>query len=135
MKLSDFKSILSEHPNNKVIFALPEGAPIPSHYHVTEVGYVVKRFFDCGGTERTHESCVLQLWTANDLDHQLSSIVAFTKSVFPHEDLEVEIEYQLASTTVFKLESCNRVLGKLIFQLSSKNTDCLAPDRCGIDCC
>jgi hypothetical protein len=140
MKLHEFKSILADHPTSKVIFALPEGAPIPSHYHVTEVGYVTKRFFDCGGTERTTESCVLQLWTANDLDHQLvaekiTSILAFTGTVFPHEDLDVEVEYQLSSTTIFKVESYNRVLGKIVFQLGNRNTECLAPDRCGVDCC
>jgi hypothetical protein len=140
MNLRDFKSILADRPTSKVVFALPEGAPIPPHYHVTEVGYVTKRFFDCGGTQRSRESCVLQLWTANDLDHQLtaekiSSILEYTQSVLPNEDLEVEVEYQLSSTTIFRVESCNRVLGKMVFQLGSKNTECLAPDRCGVDCC
>lgn len=140
MTLQELKAILDAHPDAGVLFALPSGESVPQHYHITEVGHVVKRFFDCGGTERRHESCTLQLWVANDLDHRLladkiSSILAVTEKIFPQDDLPVEVEYQLNSTTLFTVDSVTRVLGKLVFQLGTKRTDCLAPDRCGIDCC
>ncbi len=31
---------------------MPNGAYVPPHFHLTEVGTMVKKFIDCGGTVR-----------------------------------------------------------------------------------
>jgi len=55
MKLSNFRSAVVAAGDARVEFALPDGAKVPAHFHVTEVGYVTKDFFDCGGTRRRDE--------------------------------------------------------------------------------
>jgi hypothetical protein len=51
MKLSEVKTILGKTEN--VSFADENGNLIPSHFHITEVGVVVKHFIDCGGSFRS----------------------------------------------------------------------------------
>ncbi len=50
MKLSEFKDILKT--KKTIGFQLSSGEVVPSHFHVTEVGQINKRFIDCGGTLR-----------------------------------------------------------------------------------
>ncbi|MDP4989083.1 MAG: DUF6428 family protein, partial [Polaribacter sp.] len=69
MKLSEVKSVLQ---NLQTIgFQLPDQSLVPSHFHVTEVGEITKRFIDCGGTVRKETVVNFQLWNANDYDHRL----------------------------------------------------------------
>lgn len=142
MQLSDFRKVLAQAGDVKVEFVLPDGACVPTHYHVTEVGYVVKDFFDCGGVRREERYCSLQLWVANDTDHALTaskilSIIKHTEQVIPPRDLDVIVEYQRESLALYGIGSANRILGKLIVSLSPVSTNCLAPDRCGVgsSCC
>ena len=69
MKLSQIKNVLSTLEN--VTFQLPNGAFVPEHFHVTEVGLITKNFIDCGGTVRKETVVNFQLWDANDYDHRL----------------------------------------------------------------
>lgn len=130
MKLSEVKTVLKEIQN--LGFQLPNGELVPSHFHVTEVGKISKHFIDCGGTERNEEVVNFQLWNANDYDHRLHpekllSIIELSEKVLNIEDLEIEVEYQADTIGKFGLEFDGNN-----FLLTTKETDCLAKDQCGI---
>jgi hypothetical protein len=142
MNISEFKNALTAAGDARVEFVLPDGAKIPSHYHVTEVGFVSKDFFDCGGVRRVDQYCVLQLWVAGDVEHGLtaskvSTVLNYTDSVIQSRDVPVMVEYQRESITRYAVSSANRVFGKMSIDLVPVFTECLAPDRCGIGsgCC
>ena len=44
MKLSEIKHILKE--KETIVFELPDGRLVPSHFHVTEIGGIEKKFID-----------------------------------------------------------------------------------------
>lgn len=130
MKLSTLKNHLSTA--EAVNFKLENGAAVPEHFHVTEVGVISKHFIDCGGTIRTERVANFQLWDANDFDHRLKptkllNIIRLSEEKLGMEDLEIEVEYQ--NETIGKYE-----LGfdGADFILQSKQTACLASDSCGI---
>lgn len=130
MKLSEIKSHLESL--NQVVFKLPNGEQVPSHFHVTEVGTVSKHFIDCGGTIRKENVINFQLWTSVDYDHRLApaklkSIIELSEKHLNLQDGEIEVEYQGESIMKFGLELVN---GE--FLLTSKFTACLAEDKCGI---
>ena len=140
MRFGDLRTLLGESGAAPVVFQLPDGSPVPAHYHVTEVGFVRKEFFDCGGVRRVEQYCALQLWVATDTDHKLQadklvSILNFTQSVIPDQALEVQVEYQRDSLSVYQIASAQRIFGKIVIQLAPKETACLAPDRCGVQGC
>ena len=54
MKLSQVKALLPTLEN--VTFKLENGSFVPEHFHVTEVGMVIKNFIDCGGVIRTEKT-------------------------------------------------------------------------------
>lgn len=130
MKLSEVKKHLSTVET--VTFKLEIGGLVPEHFHVTEVGVVSKNFIDCGGTVRNEKVANFQLWDANDFDHRLKpqkllDIIALSEKVLGMEDLEIEVEYQ--SETIGKYELGFKGEN---FVLLSKQTNCLAQDKCGI---
>lgn len=130
MKLSEIKNLLKIVTS--VNFVLPNGTTVPQHFHVTEVGEITKKFIDCGGIIRNEKVINFQLWEANDFDHRLApqkllNIIALSEKVLGIEDAEIEVEYQ--SDTIGKYD-----LGfnGNDFLLLPKQTNCLAPDKCGI---
>ena len=131
MTLSAIKSELKKATT--ITFQLPNGELVAPHFHVTEVGKVTKHFIDCGGTVRTEEVANFQLWEANDYDHRLHpekliNIIELSEKTLGIPDLEIEVEYQMKdSIGKFGLE-----FDGTHFQLTSKLTDCLAKDNCGI---
>jgi Family of unknown function (DUF6428) len=130
MKLSEIKNYLSTAET--VNFELQNGAVVPEHFHVTEVGVVIKHFIDCGGTERTEKVANFQLWDANDFEHRLKptkllNIISLSEQKLGMEDLEIEVEYQAETIGKYGLEFVNDV-----FVLTNTNTACLAMDKCGI---
>lgn len=130
MKLSQVKSVLNELKT--ISFQLPNGELVPSHFHVTEVGKITKHFIDCGGTVRNEEVVNFQLWNANDYDHRLHpekliNIINLSERVLGLEDLEIEVEYQGETIQKFGLD-----FDGTRFLLTTKQTDCLAKDNCGI---
>lgn len=130
MKLSEIKNHL--HTAEAVNFELENGNLIPEHFHVTEVGVISKNFIDCGGTVRQEKVASFQLWDANDFDHRLKpqkllNIIALSEKVLGMEDLKIEVEYQ--DKTIGKYDLGYN--GKN-FVLVSKQTNCLAQDKCGI---
>lgn len=130
MKLSEIKKHLAEL--DTIAFELPNGDLVPNHFHVTEVGKITKNFIDCGGTVRNEEVANFQLWNANDYDHRLHpekliNIIELSEKVLKIEDLEIEVEYQGQTIEKFGLD-----FDGANFKLTSKQTDCLAKDNCGI---
>jgi hypothetical protein len=130
MKLSQAKSVLRELET--IGFQLPNGELVPNHFHATEVGKITKHFIDCGGTERKEDVVNFQLWNADDYNHQLHpekllNIIELSEQVLGIEDLEIEVEYQAETIGKFGLDFNGKS-----FLLTSKQTDCLAKDQCGI---
>ncbi|MDN3202993.1 DUF6428 family protein [Algoriphagus sediminis] len=130
MRLSEIKSALQNL--DTIAFELPDGSLVPSHFHVTEVGKVTKHFIDCGGTVRNEEVANFQLWNADDYDHRLHpeklvKIIDLSEKVLGLGDLEIEVEYQGQSIEKYGLDFNGKN-----FLLTSKQTDCLARDKCGI---
>jgi hypothetical protein len=130
MKLSQVKKYLSGLQG--VNFELPDGTLVPEHFHVTEVGVVTKHFIDCGGTVRTEKMANFQLWDANDFQHRLkpqklANIISLSERILGMEDLDVEVEYQGDTIGKYDLEFNGEN-----FVLTSKQTACLAQDKCGI---
>lgn len=130
MKLSEVKSKLQTI--EELHFQLPNGDLVPSHFHVTEVGVVSKNFIDCGGTMRTEEVVNFQLWSSDDVDHRLqpqklADIIALSEKLLDMKDAEIEVEYQSDTIGKYGLD-----FNGDNFQLTTKMTDCLAPDKCGI---
>lgn len=130
MKLSEIKNEL--HQLEKIAFQLPNGELVPNHFHVTEVGKITKNFIDCGGTVRKEEVVNFQLWDANDYDHRLHpeklvKIIELSEKVLGIEDLNIEVEYQGQTIQKFGLD-----FDGTNFLLTTKQTDCLAKDNCGI---
>lgn len=130
MKLSKAKAILT---NSKAIaFKLPNGDLVPNHFHVTEVGKITKHFIDCGGTVRNEEVANFQLWNADDYDHRLHpekllDIIELSEKTLDIGDLEIEVEYQGETIGKYGLDHDGEH-----FLLTSKKTDCLALDQCGL---
>jgi hypothetical protein len=130
MKLSKIKELLGQLET--IAFQLPNGDLVPNHFHVTEVGKITKNFIDCGGTVRNEEVVNFQLWNANDYDHRLHpeklvNIIELSEKVLKIDDLEIEVEYQGQTIEKFGLD-----FNGTNFILTSKQTDCLAKDNCGI---
>lgn len=130
MNISQFQNALKSM--KEVSFRLPNGESIPSHFHITEVGKVVKHYIDCGGQIRQDSKVNFQIWVAEDLNHRLAAekllgIIQLSLPIIGEEDLEVEFEYQ--GETIEKY-GVDLVLGHFI--LTAKQTDCLAKDKCGI---
>jgi hypothetical protein len=135
MKLAALKAILKANPAASVRFQLPDDSFIPAHAHVTEVARIDKRFIDCGGTLRTETLCRLQTWFADDVDHRLTAgkltkIFAKATDVLLTEDLDVDVEHEVGYITQFPLDTVEVANNEIIFHLTERRTDCLAPDKC-----
>ena len=130
MKLSEIKKILPSLEN--VEFQLENGTFVPEHFHVTEVGVILKRFIDCGGKIREERVINFQLWDANDFEHRLKpekllKIIELSETKLGIEDAEVEVEYQGETIGKYDLNFEDKR-----FILMNKQTACLAEDACGI---
>jgi hypothetical protein len=137
MKLSELKSLLRASPEAQPRFILPNGDLIPSHFHLTEVGHVAKKFVDCGGTFRARQACVLQTHVGDDFEHRLSAkrfadILELGRAVLPNDDLEVEVEWDCCIISQYPIESAQALDDRVELQLAGRHTDCLATQKC--DC-
>jgi len=137
MKLKEFKERLQTHINDgdELLFRLEDGSLIPPYFHITEMGIKIKHFVDCGGVVRTEECINFQIWTADDFDHRLTpqkllELIVKNEGLFGKTDLEVEMEYQTNTIGSYTLKvDPNNIL---TYILVPKKTNCLAPDKCGI---
>lgn len=128
MRLSEFKTALQSV--QAIQFELPDGTPVPPHYHVTEIGNIQKDFIDCGGKIRQETTISLQLWVANDTDHRLTpekllQIIAMSEEKVGVGNHEIEVEYQSDTIGKYGLDFNGQH-----FVLTSKSTDCLAKGIC-----
>ncbi|MDP2688011.1 MAG: DUF6428 family protein [Aequorivita sp.] len=142
MKLSEIKNHLNKL--DQITFMLPNGELVPTHFHVTEVGKISKHFIDCGGTVRKEDVINFQLWNADDYNHRLHPeklvhIIELSEKVLGLEDLEIEVEYQMENSKSQIPNSNFDTIGKFSldfdgtnFLLTTKQTDCLAKENCGI---
>ena len=69
MRLTHFKILLEQL--NELDFILPNGHKVPSHFHITEIGQVNKKYMDCGGELREENTINFQLWENTDTHHRL----------------------------------------------------------------
>lgn len=130
MKLSAVKNYLQS--TTELNFVLPNGQLVAKHFHVTEVGIIHKHFIDCGGTVREETVANFQLWQADDYDHRLApqkllGIIELSERTLGMGDHEVEVEYQGETIGKYGLE-----IGQHGLLLTTKMTDCLAKENCGL---
>ena len=130
MKLSKIKEILPTLDN--VEFQLEDGTFVPEHFHVTEVGQIIKNFIDCGGVIRDERVVNFQLWNADDDEHRLKPgkllhIINLSEEKLGIKDAEIEVEYQSETIGKYDLDFNGKH-----FVLKNKQTACLANDACGI---
>lgn len=146
MNLADLKTALAAHPDAALAVRLPGGRGIPPHFHVTEVGHVTRRFVDCGGDEHRLETCLLQAWVADDLDHRLTAgklarILDLFDKLSEDDTLPVEVEYEAGLISQYPVASIDAEDGTVTIHLMTRHTDCLAKEACGLtaasepDCC
>ena len=134
MKLSDLRSVLEKYPDTLPRFVLPDGDFIPPHAHVTEVGHVVKNFVDCGGVTGKTETVLLQTHVGQDTDHRLKSdrfakILQLGGRVVPHDQLEVEVEYDCCVVAQYPVSEVKPTGEHLDVILGKRRTQCLAQER------
>jgi hypothetical protein len=130
MKLSEVKDALNKL--DSMVFQLPNHSFVPAHFHITEVGLITKNFIDCGGVVRQEKTINFQLWEANDFEHRLApskllGIIEKSEEIFNFSDLDIEVEYQTETIGKFGLD-----FDGISFQLTNKQTACLAEYACGI---
>jgi hypothetical protein len=140
MNTSQVIQALESHRDAALHIMLPGGEFVPAHFHVTEIGRVNKEFIDCGGVRRKDETCMLQVWTADDTDHRLpagrlAQIFAIAKPVIGSDDLPVGIEYGPDVAAQYFVSDIEVTPKGLLFVLAGKQTECLAQDRCGVSGC
>ncbi len=137
MTLSTLLKSLRAHADAAVGLQLSDRSTVPAHFHITEVGRVRKQFIDCGGTVRSLDRCVLQVWVADDLAHRvqagkLAKIIGLARPILGEEDLELEVEYDLGVITQLPVTAIHSTAADIVLTLGTKHTACLAPDRCGV---
>ena len=134
MKFSDLRAVLEKHPTTLPRFVLPSGEFIPAHAHLTEVGYVAKNFIDCGGVTGRSEAVVLQTHVGQDTEHRLRSerfgkILQLGERVLPHDQLEVEVEYDCCVVAQYPISEVKATNEYLDLILGKRRTRCLANER------
>ncbi|WP_201746975.1 DUF6428 family protein [Limnohabitans sp. TS-CS-82] len=135
MNVEQFLSLLEAHPHQSLRIVLPNGKAIAPHFHITEVGHVVKNFMDCGGTLRKTETCLLQTWVFVDLQHRLETtklahVLRIAGDVLPSLDLPVEIEHEAGVVSQYPVISGSSDGQTLTLTTGLKHTACLAMDLC-----
>ncbi len=147
--VKQLKNALRENEGKALQLVLPGGEGVPAHFHVTEVGAIQKDFIDCGGTQRRNSWCLLQAYVATDYDHRIPTekllkILEMGAKVMAGDFLPVEIEYEGSVISQYPVEDLEITDEAVILKLTTKHTDCLAKDVCGIpepgadpisDCC
>ena len=135
--LSEFRTLLDQHPGKAFQIRLPDGGSVPEAFHITEVGRVRKDFIDCGGTVRSQETCLLQVWLGGDDDHRLATgklagIMKKAAPLLPVEDVPLEVEYEDGLISQYRVTDVVVSGAAVVLQLDHKHTDCLARELCGV---
>lgn len=133
--VSTLKAALTQAPELPLTVIWTDGEPIEAHFHVTEVGRVQRDFVDCGGTIRRVVTCLLQTWVGEDTEHRITAgkllkALAHAAPILGDDDLPVELEYETCNVVQLTVAAVRRESDRLVLQLGSKHTDCLAKDVC-----
>lgn len=136
MTVDELVDELTARPT-RVHLMLPDGAFVPAHFHVTEVGRVQKDFIDCGGSTRSTVTCLLQVWVADDVNHRLdttklANIIRLAAPLLGAGNLPVEVEYETGVVAQYPVVAAETTPAGLLLHLGVKHTACLAQDRCGV---
>jgi hypothetical protein len=134
MTLHDLQNALEANPKRFPRFVLPDGDYIPAHAHVTEVGYVVRNFIDCGGVTGKEEKVLLQTHVGDDDEHRLradrfSKILQLGMRVLPSADLDVDVEYDCCVVAQYPVMEARREGEHLDLLLQPGRTQCRARER------
>lgn len=123
-------------------FLLPDKKLVPQHFHITEVAKIQKEFYDCGGRKQFKEYVTIQIWVGDDVDHRLSnqkfSNILGNLSECDRE-LPLFIEYEFTTVGLYGIEEViipttdQKIQNDRIIQLNKTRTECLAPDKCGLN--
>jgi hypothetical protein len=95
---------------------------------------VVKTFIDCGGVLGKSETVLLQTHVGLDTDHRLRSdrfakILQLGERVLPHNDLEIEVEYDCCVVAQYPVTAVKPAGDHLDIILGKRRTQCLAQER------
>lgn len=132
---------LGNHPNKKVRFVLPDNKEVPMHYHITDVGAVMRYFIDCGGQQREDHYVHIQLWLGADTEHRLTTdriqqILAQSQMTLERldkfEQYPVMFEYQtemIATYSVQEIIETKDTEDDIVVKLAPQYTKCLAAIR------
>ncbi len=137
MDFQTLRRTLDESKVEGLTFAIGRDRTLEPHFHVTEVGRVVKDFVDCGGVRRSVQTCVLQTLVAGDIDHRLtpnklSKILSLSNNLDIDERSRVEVEVQGQTIETYTLDGADARGNSLVLHLTAKHTACLDMQKCGI---
>jgi Family of unknown function (DUF6428) len=144
MTLRDLQNALKANPLRFLRFELPDGDYIPPHAHVTEIGYVVRNFIDCGGVTGKEEKVLLQTHVGDDTDNRLRSdrfakILRLGDRVIPSANVDVEVEYDCCVVAQYPIAEVTPDGEHLNLILQRGRTQCRARERreaeTAVDCC
>lgn len=135
MKLTELKTLLEANRNKQFLIQLPNQNQVPVSFHITEVGQVSKTFIDCGGKVHSVQTCQLQAWVGEDIDHRIETgkmadILKIAASIVPNDDIDLEIEYEDTAISQYPVEDYTVTDDAVILNLTTKHTDCLAKELC-----
>lgn len=136
MTVSEFKQILESNPEKQFQLMLPNQTAVPVAFHITEVAHVQKRFIDCRGRKHTTDTCQLQAWLGEDIQHRLKAgrmadILRLAADVLPADrDLDIEIEYEDTAISQYPIADYTVTTDAVVLSLGYKHTDCLAKELC-----
>lgn len=130
MNLVEFKDALQKV--SEINFILENGEKVPTHFHITEIGQIDKKFIDCGGTLRNEQKVSIQVWKSVDVWHRLEPqkllrIIELSENKLGVGNHEIEVEYQAETIGKYGLS-----FNGIDFVLVNQSTNCLASDQCGI---
>jgi len=135
MKLKEFKILLEENRDKQFLIQLPDQTQVPISFHITEVGKIDKSFIDCGGKKHSAQTCQLQVWVGDDVDHRLNAgkladILVLAKSIVPDDDIDLEFEYEDKVISQYPVRNYSVADDVVTLHLTTKHTDCLAKEIC-----
>jgi hypothetical protein len=135
MKLKELKVLLEANRDKQFLIQLPDQTQVPISFHITEVGQINKTFIDCGGKTHSMQTCQLQVWVGDDVDHRLEAgkladILELSKSIVPDDDIDVEIEYEDKVISQYPIRNYWVDDDAVTLYLTNKHTDCLAKEIC-----
>lgn len=135
MKLHELKNLLEDNRDKLFSLQLPDKNQVPVSFHITEVGQINKTFIDCGGKVHSLQTCQLQAWVGEDIDHRiqagkLADILKLASAIVPNDDIDVEVEYEATTISQYPIAEYSISEDAVILHLTTKHTDCLAKELC-----